>query len=275
MLSIRKEAKEMPNIYFIRRSEKELQTDTLFISCRAWNVLYLSGMLHTTLYFFWIIVGKPSYSVVLAALANRRMPACGAAYSGTQVLNGDRALLCPLPNGDYEITGWPVCGSSGICHNERRPLEAIVFIEQASDNTIRPQTAMKHFKALCSQVTINWWNPKLTRQSTRRSQVWPDRQASAPYRATWIGSGLAGLTWKLDNEIRPASKTVDARRIYPCCITLIEGRKQVSMIISGSHGSIPDPKRPHLPEKPLGELRKGDMVFYQQKQRWICHAPYL
>ncbi|WHX14573.1 hypothetical protein QMY64_06730 [Phocaeicola dorei] len=98
------------------------------------------------------------------------MPTCGVEHiPGTQVLNGDRALLCPLPNGDYEITGWPVCGSSGICHNERRPLEAIVFIEQASDNTIRPQTAMKHFKALCSQVTINWWNPKLTKQSTRRS----------------------------------------------------------------------------------------------------------
>ena len=24
---------------------------------------------------------------------------------------------------------------------------------------------LKHFKALCSQVTINWWNPKLTRKA--------------------------------------------------------------------------------------------------------------
>ena len=46
-----------------------------------------------------------------------------------------------------------------------------VFIEQASDNTIRPQTAMKHFKALCSQVTINWWNPKLTGKALDDLQV--------------------------------------------------------------------------------------------------------
>jgi len=44
-------------------------------------------------------------------------------------------------------------------------LKTIVFIEQAPDNAIRPQTVLKHFKALCSQVTINWWNPKLTRKA--------------------------------------------------------------------------------------------------------------
>ena len=99
-------------------------------------------------------IGKSTH----AALWCRHIP-------DTRVLNGDRALLCPVPNGGYEITGWPVCGSSGICHNERHPLKTIVFIEQAPDNAIRPQTVLKHFKALCSQVTINWWNPKLTRKA--------------------------------------------------------------------------------------------------------------
>lgn len=66
------------NIYFIEGLKRELQTDTLFISACAWNVLYLSRDVTYYIVLFWIIVGKPSYSVVLAALANRRMPTCGA-----------------------------------------------------------------------------------------------------------------------------------------------------------------------------------------------------
>ena len=160
------------NIYFIEGLKRELQTDTLFISCLCLErPLSVQGcyILHCTFLDYRgqaILFSGPS-GIGKSTHANlwcRHIP-------GTQVLNGDRALLCPLPNGDYEITGWPVCGSSGICHNERRPLEAIVFIEQASDNTIRPQTAMKHFKALCSQVTINWWNPKLTGKALDDLQV--------------------------------------------------------------------------------------------------------
>lgn len=157
---------------FIEGLKRELQTDTLFISCLCLErPLSVQGcyILHCTFLDYRgqaILFSGPS-GIGKSTHANlwcRHIP-------GTQVLNGDRALLCPLPNGDYEITGWPVCGSSGICHNERRPLEAIVFIEQASDNTIRPQTAMKHFKALCSQVTINWWNPKLTGKALDDLQV--------------------------------------------------------------------------------------------------------
>jgi len=126
------------NIYFIEGLKRELQTDTLFISCLCLErPLSVQGcyILHCTFLDYRgqaILFSGPS-GIGKSTHANlwcRHIP-------GTQVLNGDRALLCPLPNGDYEITGWPVCGSSGICHNERRPLEAIVFIEQASDNRLQ------------------------------------------------------------------------------------------------------------------------------------------
>lgn len=154
------------DIYFIEGLKRELQTDTLFISCLCLERLLSARgcyILHCAFLDYRgqaILFSGPSGigKSTHAALWCRHIP-------DTRVLNGDRALLCPVPNGGYEITGWPVCGSSGICHNERHPLKTIVFIEQAPDNAIRPQTVLKHFKALCSQVTINWWNPKLTRKA--------------------------------------------------------------------------------------------------------------
>lgn len=61
------------DIYFIEGLKRELQTDTLFISC-----LCLPGDATYCIVPFWIIVGKPSCSAVPAALANQHMPPCGA-----------------------------------------------------------------------------------------------------------------------------------------------------------------------------------------------------
>lgn len=66
------------NIYFIEGLKRELQTDTLFISCLCLERPLSVQDVTYYIVLFWIIVGKPSYSVVLAALANRRMPTCGA-----------------------------------------------------------------------------------------------------------------------------------------------------------------------------------------------------
>ena len=149
------------DIYFIEGLKRELQTDTLFISCLlSGTSLSARGcyILHCAFRLSW--ASHPVQRSQRHWQIN--MPPCGAGIFPTPGYSMATVPCSVLPNGGYEITGWPVCGSSGICHNERHPLKTIVFIEQASDNAIRPQTALKHFKALCSQVTINWWNPKLT-----------------------------------------------------------------------------------------------------------------
>lgn len=160
------------DIYFLQAMKPELTIDTLFVSClclerplsrRGCYILhcaYLDYFGQAILFSGPSGIGKSTH----ADLWCRYLP-------NTKVLNGDRALLCPCPDGSYEVQGWPVCGSSGICHNGRRPLAAIVFIEQAPDNAIRPQTVMKHFKALSSQVTINWWNPQFTRKALNDLQA--------------------------------------------------------------------------------------------------------
>ena len=81
---------------------------------------------------------------------------------GTRVVNGDRSLICREPDGTYVTDGWPVCGSSGICHNERHPLGAIVFIEQTPANQVLPEGLAGHFRRLYAQLTANHWDSAAT-----------------------------------------------------------------------------------------------------------------
>ena len=160
------------DVYFIGALRSELRTDTLFVSCLCLErPLSLKGcyILHcafldyrgqAVLFSGPSGIGKSTHADLWCRT-----------IEGTKVINGDRALICPDGEGGYEVCGWPVCGSSGICLNERRRLSAIVFMEQAADNEIRQMTAMQHFKSLCSQVTVNYWNPVLTREALDRLLV--------------------------------------------------------------------------------------------------------
>lgn len=80
----------------------------------------------------------------------------------THVVNGDRSLISRDSDGRYFVSGWPVCGSSGICHVERHPLRAIVFIEQTPDNQLIRESAARLFTRLYAQLTINHWDKEAT-----------------------------------------------------------------------------------------------------------------
>ena len=113
-------------------------------------------------------------------------------YRGTRQINGDRSLLVreaddnsldgscadslsakescvkgSCANGQYErdkhagvwyAYGWPICGSSEICHNEAYPIQAIVMLFQAKENTIKRLGPAAAMKKLMSQITMNMWN---------------------------------------------------------------------------------------------------------------------
>ncbi len=78
-------------------------------------------------------------------------------YRGTRNINGDRSLLIREEDGWYAY-GWPVCGSSEICHNEAYPIEAIVMLYQAKENVITRLFGMAIVRRIMSQITINMWN---------------------------------------------------------------------------------------------------------------------
>lgn len=79
-------------------------------------------------------------------------------YRHTRTINGDRSLLIREEDGWYAY-GWPVCGSSEICHNESYPIQAIVMLHQAKENEIEPLKTIAAFQKLMAQITINMWNP--------------------------------------------------------------------------------------------------------------------
>ncbi len=84
---------------------------------------------------------------------------------GTRVVNGDRSLICRKSDGTYVTDGWPVCGSSGICHNEQHPLGAIVFIEQTPGNQVLPEGLLPHFRRFFAQLTVNHWDTAVTNEA--------------------------------------------------------------------------------------------------------------
>ncbi len=77
--------------------------------------------------------------------------------SDSHTVNGDRGLLMK-ENGVWYVGGWPVCGSSGICNNEKYPVKAIVMLRQAKENRCELLSGVQAFRELLPQITVNTWN---------------------------------------------------------------------------------------------------------------------
>ncbi len=77
-------------------------------------------------------------------------------YANARVINGDRAMLCPV-EGRWHSGGSFSCGSSAICENETLPLGAIILLEQGSSNVIRPATVKEGIHSLLAGLeTFHW-----------------------------------------------------------------------------------------------------------------------
>ncbi len=85
-------------------------------------------------------------------------------YRGTRVVNGDKSLLSKC-DGVWTANGWPVCGSSEVCHNESMPIRAIVMLSQGKTDTIERLSPFQAFSQIYSQITINFWNKDAQRRA--------------------------------------------------------------------------------------------------------------
>ena len=86
-------------------------------------------------------------------------------YAGADIINGDRTLLS-YENGRWHANGFPVCGSSDICHNKTAPIKAIVCLNKAPENHIVKRTKLQLFHLLYSQSIHNSWNAEDTTMLT-------------------------------------------------------------------------------------------------------------
>lgn len=78
-------------------------------------------------------------------------------YRDIEIINGDRTLLTKEGERFY-ANGWPVCGSSKICHNRRYPIKAIVMLEQGPVNEIKELSGIEKTRRLLREITINYHN---------------------------------------------------------------------------------------------------------------------
>lgn len=78
-------------------------------------------------------------------------------YRSSETINGDKSLL-QCVNGRWMAQGWPVCGTSEVCHNLATPIRAIVMLSQDKSNHAERLTGMAAFSQLYSQITVNSWN---------------------------------------------------------------------------------------------------------------------
>lgn len=78
-------------------------------------------------------------------------------HRGSRVVNGDRSLL-QCVDGTWTARGWPVCGSSEVCHDEDTPIRAIVMLSQGKTDTVERLSPFQAFSQVYSQITINRWN---------------------------------------------------------------------------------------------------------------------
>lgn len=78
-------------------------------------------------------------------------------YRGSETVNGDRALLRKI-DGHWTACGWPVCGTSEICHLADTPIHAVVMLRQGKENQAERLSPVQAFAQLYSQITVNQWN---------------------------------------------------------------------------------------------------------------------
>lgn len=78
-------------------------------------------------------------------------------YMGATVINGDRAVIRMIEKEPY-VYGSPWCGSSNQFLNKRVPLDAIVILEQASENMIQKLDPKEAFLGLFTNSFLPYYN---------------------------------------------------------------------------------------------------------------------
>lgn len=78
-------------------------------------------------------------------------------YRNAQIINGDRAAV-RRKDGVLYAEGIPFAGSSQYCENRSLPLEAVVYLGQAPETTIRKMRGYEAFARIWEGVSVNTWD---------------------------------------------------------------------------------------------------------------------
>ncbi len=152
-------AKDRARVALVKEELKELHIDPLFTSLLALERRLIqkdSMVLHCAYVEYQgeaILFSAPSETgkTTQAGLWEK--------YRGSRTVNGDRALLGKM-GGRWTAQGWPVCGTSEVCHNEALPIRAVIMLSQAREDRAVKLAPGQAFPLFYSQITVNKWNRK-------------------------------------------------------------------------------------------------------------------
>lgn len=85
-------------------------------------------------------------------------------HRGARQVNGDRVLIQKW-KGVWYACGFPICGSSNVCLNERAPIRAVVYLQQGTRNEAAPLSGVDSVKRLTGETTMNIWNQAFVRRA--------------------------------------------------------------------------------------------------------------
>ncbi len=78
-------------------------------------------------------------------------------HRDAEIINGDRAAV-RLEDGVLLAEGIPFAGSSQYCKNRSLPIEAIVYLSQATKTSVRKMRGYEAFSRIWEGVSVNTWD---------------------------------------------------------------------------------------------------------------------
>ena len=87
-------------------------------------------------------------------------------HAGAELVNGDRAAV-RIIDGEIFACGTPFSGSSPVRRNVRLPLAAIVYLNQAPENSITRLRGVRAFRRVWEGCTVNTWDRADVEQATK------------------------------------------------------------------------------------------------------------
>lgn len=151
-------------IYLQKDYVHMMNIDTMFVSLLALErrmYQFNHFILHSS---FVLLNGKAILFTAPSGTGKSTQADLWNKYRNTRTINGDRTLIVKEDN-TYYACGWPICGSSEICFNEKYPISCIVVLSQGKENTIVNLEYKEAFKKLLSEITINYHNSDYVNKS--------------------------------------------------------------------------------------------------------------
>lgn len=151
------ESTQQAHVYLLRQALTSLVFDTFFTSLFALERRMMERqalILHCS---YLLYRGQAILFSGPSGIGKSTQANLWVKHRHAKIINGDRALLRQKA-GQWYACGWPVCGSSEICHLGDAPIQAIVFLSWSDQDHLEQLSLLKRFSNLYAQMTLNGWN---------------------------------------------------------------------------------------------------------------------